>query len=41
MPMDRIDKMFLDLPGEDKVLIDLKGIFDRKKLPAGYRYWRL
>jgi UDP-N-acetyl-D-galactosamine dehydrogenase len=34
--------MFKEEPYEGKVLIDIKGILDRKEYEtAGYRYWRL
>ena len=39
MPMETLDKLFSD---EKKVLLDLKGILDRKEYEnAGYHYWRL
>ena len=39
MPMETLDKLFSD---EKKVLLDLKGILDRKEYEnAGYDYWRL
>ncbi len=35
-------KMFKDGPNENKVLLDIKGILDRKEYEAsGFRYWRL
>ena len=34
--------MFKDEPNDKKVLIDVKGVRDRKEMQAlGYRYWRL
>jgi len=39
---DKIDKMFKDVKNESKILIDVKGIFDKSLYEnAGYRYWRL
>lgn len=39
MPMERLDEMFAD---GKKVLLDLKGLLDRKDYEAaGYYYWRL
>lgn len=36
------DKLFGDMPKEEKVLIDIKSILDRKQVEdAGYSYWRL
>lgn len=36
------EKMFKKAPNENKVLLDIKGLFDRKKFESlGYRYWRL
>ena len=36
------DKMFKEGSNEGKVLLDIKGILDRKELEAaGYKYWRL
>ena len=35
-------KLFRDMPNEEKVLIDVKGILDRKALArTGLRSWRL
>lgn len=37
-----IDAIFADCPNSEKVLIDVKGILDRKEYEAaGYCYWRL
>ena len=37
-----IEKMFKDGPTKNKVIIDIKGVQDRKRLlSAGYKYWRL
>lgn len=39
MPMERLDEMFAD---DKKVLLDLKGLLERKDYEAaGYYYWRL
>jgi UDP-N-acetyl-D-glucosamine/UDP-N-acetyl-D-galactosamine dehydrogenase len=36
------ERMFKKAPNENKVLLDIKGLFDRKKFESlGYRYWRL
>lgn len=37
-----LDKLFKDVPNFNKVLLDIKGVLDRKEYEiAGYRYWRL
>ena len=37
-----VEKMFKDGSNESKVLLDIKGILDRKEYEAaGYKYWRL
>lgn len=42
MAIEDIDKLFSVGPNEDKVLIDVKGILNKKEIEsAGYRYWRL
>lgn len=41
LTIDDVDNMFAHINGEDNVLIDVKGIFDKNKIPTGYRYWRL
>ncbi|HZK61109.1 MAG TPA: nucleotide sugar dehydrogenase [Anaerovoracaceae bacterium] len=39
---DDFDRMFNKATNENKVLIDIKGLLDRKEYEtAGYRYWRL
>ena len=39
---EEIAAMFKDGPNDKKVLIDVKGVRDRKEMQAlGYRYWRL
>lgn len=42
MGLERLDGFFKELPAEEKVLIDIKSIFDRAELEKkGYCYWRL
>lgn len=42
MDICQIDKLFKNVNNDEKVLIDVKGIVNRKILDeAGYRYWRL
>lgn len=42
LTMVDLDKMFSNVPNKNKVLIDVKGLFDRKKYESdGYNYWRL
>ena len=42
MSVEDVDKLFVDCPANEKVLIDVKGIFDRKEIEnKGYTYWRL
>jgi UDP-N-acetyl-D-galactosamine dehydrogenase len=39
---ENFTKMFKDGPNESKVLLDIKGILDRKEYELeGYKYWRL
>lgn len=39
---EQIDAMFKDCPMDEKVLVDVKGIRERKEAKRlGYRYWRL
>lgn len=41
MSFEQIDSLYSDVE-EDKILIDVKGIFDKKRyITSGYRYWRL
>lgn len=36
------DKMFKDVSNDKKVLVDIKGLFDRREFESlGYNYWRL
>lgn len=40
--MDKLDKLYKDVPNEKRVLLDVKGLLNRKEFEAaGYRYWRL
>jgi len=42
MSLSEIDKLFVNCPNEDKILIDVKGLFDKGSIEAhGYSYWRL
>ena len=42
MSLHEVDKLFTNSPSEEKVLIDVKGLFDKKSVEAnGYSYWRL
>lgn len=42
LSQDDFDEMFKKESNENKVIIDIKGILDRKEYEeAGYRYWRL
>lgn len=37
-----LDNLYKDVPNKNKVLLDIKGLFNRKEYEAaGYRYWRL
>jgi len=42
MTLDKLDTFYKDIFNKEKVLIDLKSIFNRKAIEkAGYSYWRL
>ena len=42
LSVDVIDKMFKDVSVKNKVVVDIKGILDRKEMTSiGYKYWRL
>lgn len=42
MSIDDIDNMYAPGPSDEKVLIDVKGLLNKKKIEdSGYRYWRL
>lgn len=42
LSQEDFDKMFKKEPNENKVIIDIKGILNRKEYEeAGYKYWRL
>lgn len=42
MNVEELEKLYADCPNNEKVLIDVKGIFNPKEMENnGYRYWRL
>lgn len=42
MSLEKIDILFGKFPNEEKIIIDVKSIFDKKNIEAkGYSYWRL
>ena len=42
LTMDKLDEIYRDVSNDRKVLIDVKGLLNRKEYEAaGYRYWRL
>ena len=42
LTLEQLAALYADLPAEEKVIIDIKSILDRKELDAaGFRYWRL
>jgi UDP-N-acetyl-D-galactosamine dehydrogenase len=42
LTMEKLDSFYKDVPNSQKVLIDVKGLFDRREYEkAGYIYWRL
>lgn len=42
LSQDDLDKFYKETPNERKILLDIKGILNRKMYEAaGYRYWRL
>ena len=42
LSIDELDNLFLNGPNNDKVIIDVKSILNRKEiLSRGYKYWRL
>jgi UDP-N-acetyl-D-galactosamine dehydrogenase len=42
LTMDKLDRFFKDVPNSRKVIIDVKGLYDRREYEkAGYIYWRL
>ena len=42
LSMDKLNGFFRDVPNENRVLVDVKGLLDRREYEAaGYRYWRL
>lgn len=42
LTMEKLDSFYKDVPNSQKVLIDVKGLFDRREYEkVGYIYWRL
>jgi UDP-N-acetyl-D-galactosamine dehydrogenase len=42
MAVEQYLKLFRDIPNEEKVMIDVKGVLNTQELQqAGVRYWRL
>ncbi|KAB8133674.1 nucleotide sugar dehydrogenase [Gracilibacillus oryzae] len=42
MKLDHVDNMFRDVPNKEKIIVDIKSIFDRSDIKEiGYSYWRL
>lgn len=42
MSLDDIDKLYAKCENGEKVLVDVKGLFDKKEVDkCGYKYWRL
>ena len=42
MSLDELDKLYKVCSNDEKVLVDVKGILDKKIVEdAGYKYWRL
>ncbi|MFL2061003.1 nucleotide sugar dehydrogenase [Marinilactibacillus psychrotolerans] len=42
LSFEQLDKLYKNVPNEEKVLIDVKSILDKKKyIASGYNYWRL
>ena len=42
MGIEKIDKLFKNIPNDQKVVADVKSVLDRKQIvEAGYRYWSL
>ena len=42
LTMEKLDSFYKDVPNSQKVLIDVKGLYDRREYEkAGYIYWRL
>ena len=42
MSAEELDRLFKDGPNKSKILVDVKGLLDRKACEqAGYQYWRL
>lgn len=42
LSVDELDKLFAKTENDKKIIIDVKGIFNKKEISSyGYRYWRL
>ena len=42
MGLDKLESLYAEGSNREKILIDVKSIFNKKKVEeAGYRYWRL
>jgi len=42
MSLEEIDKLYKNVPNEEKVFIDVKGMFNPEDLKKkGYTFWRL
>jgi UDP-N-acetyl-D-glucosamine/UDP-N-acetyl-D-galactosamine dehydrogenase len=42
MSLERIDRMFGEYPNEEKIIVDVKNILNKKQIEnKGYSYWRL
>ena len=42
MKIEEIDALYKDIPNNEKVLIDVKNIFNNGSIgKEGYRYWKL
>jgi UDP-N-acetyl-D-galactosamine dehydrogenase len=42
LSVNQIDKMFRNVPNSEKIIVDVKGIFNKEELKEeGYVYWSL
>lgn len=42
MSVEQVDALFKNAPANEKVLVDVKGLFNKQEIEkTGYRYWRL
>lgn len=42
MPLKKLDSLYGEIPNEEKVFIDIKGVFNEEEVSKeGYSYWRL